>query len=39
MHRLKFSGIFILFVRFDSLCPSQQFFSYVRTGAPGLNQY
>ena len=25
--------------RFDSLRPSQQFFSYVRTGLPGLNQY
>ena len=24
---------------FDSLCPSQQFFSYVGTGLPGLNQY
>ena len=24
---------------FDSLCPSQQFFSYVETGLPGLNQY
>ena len=23
---------------FDSLHPSQQFFSYVRTGLPGLNQ-
>ena len=23
----------------DSLCPSQQFFSYVWTGLPGLNQY
>ena len=22
-----------------NLCPSQQFFSYVRTGLPGLNQY
>ena len=29
----------IFFVRFDSLLPSQQFFSYVRTGLPGLNQY
>ena len=24
---------------FDSLCPSQQFFSYVGTGLPRLNQY
>ena len=24
---------------FDSLRPSQQFFSHVRTGYPGLNQY
>ena len=29
----------ILLVCFDSLCPSQQFFSYVGTGLPGLNQY
>ena len=28
---------FCLFVWFDSLCPSQQFFSYVRTGLPRLN--
>ena len=28
-----------LFVRFDSLHPSQQFFTRVRTGLPGLNQY
>ena len=28
----------ILFVCFDSLHPSQQFFSYVGTGFPGLNQ-
>ena len=27
------------FVWFDSLRPSQQFFSYVRMGLPGLNQY
>ena len=27
------------FVRFDSLKPCQQFFSYVGTGPPGLNQY
>ena len=34
-------GIF-LFVWFDSLCklrPSQQFFSHVRIGLPGSNQY
>ena len=29
----------VCFVWFDSLCPSQQFFSYVGTGLPGLNQY
>ena len=28
-----------MFVWFDSLCPSQQFFSHVRTGLPGLSQY
>ena len=28
-----------LFVWLDSLCPSQQFFSYVGMGLPGLNQY
>ena len=27
------------FVWFDSLCPSQQPFSYVGMGLPGLNQY
>ena len=27
------------FVRFDSLPASQQFFSYVETGLPGLNEY
>ena len=29
------------FVPFDALCPSQQFFSHVRTNSylPGLNQY
>ena len=29
----------LFFVCFDSLRPSQQSFSYVRTGLPGLNQY
>ena len=29
----------VLFVLFDSLRPSQQFFSYVGTGLPGLTQY
>ena len=29
----------ILLVLFDSLHPSQQFFSYNGTGLPGLNQY
>ena len=28
-----------LFVCFDSLHPSQQFFSHVETGLPGLKQY
>ena len=28
-----------LFVWFDSLRPSQQFFSYMWTGRHGLNQY
>ena len=28
-----------LFAGFDSLRPSQQFFSYVGMGLPGLNQY
>ena len=28
-----------LFVCFDSLLPSQQLFSHVGTGLPGLNQY
>ena len=28
-----------LFVCFDSLRPSQQSFSYARTGLPGLTQY
>ena len=28
-----------LFVYFDSLRPSQYFFSHVGTGLPGLNQY
>ena len=29
----------LLFVSFDSLNFSQQFFSYVRTGFPGMKQY
>ena len=29
----------MFFVWFDSLHPSQQYFSYVGTGLPGLNQY
>ena len=29
----------VIFVLLDSLRPSQQFFSYVGTGLPGLNQY
>ena len=31
--------IFCVFVWFDSLPHSQQFFSYVGTGLPGLNEY
>ena len=31
--------MFILFVRFDCLRPSQQSFSYVGMGHSGLNQY
>ena len=30
---------FVFLVWFDSLRPSQQFFSHVGTGLPGLNQY
>ena len=29
---------FVLFVRFDSLCPSQHFFSHAGTSLLGLNQ-
>ena len=29
----------MLFCLYDFLCPNQQFFSYVGTGLPGLNQY
>ena len=29
----------LLFVLIESLCPSQQLFSYVGTDLPGLNQY
>ena len=36
----KQSSIMVLaFVWFDSLCLSQQFFSYVAMGLPRLNQY
>ena len=31
--------IYVLGFLFDSLRPSQQFFSYVRTGLPELKQY
>ena len=31
--------IWMVFVGFDSLHPSQQFFSYVGMHLPGLNQY
>ena len=33
------SMIKVLFFLFDYLHPSEQFFSYVETGLPGLNQY
>ena len=36
---LALSVCVCLFVSFDSLRPSQQIFSYDRTGLPGLNQY
>ena len=39
LHKLNLSQIFVLFVWFDSLCPSPQFFSHVGTSLPGLNQY
>ena len=32
-------GKVLLFICFDSLHPSQQFFSHVGTSLPGLNQY
>ena len=35
---LQFSKTRYIFC-FDCLHPSQQFFSHVRTGLPGLNQY
>ena len=38
-NHLKHKLRICLFVWFDSLLPSQQFFSYVGTGLPGLNQY
>ena len=34
-----FASFFFFFFKFNSLCPSQQFFSYLGTGLPGLNQY
>ena len=34
-----YMGMIGLFVLFDSLHPSQQFFSYVGMGLPGFNQY
>ena len=36
---IKVSEVLWSFVWFGSLCPSQQFFSSVVTGLPGLNQY
>ena len=37
LRRIKLFGV--IFVCVDSLCPSQQFFSHVGMGLPGLNQY
>ena len=34
-----FAGALKVFVCFDSLRPSQQFFSHVSMSLPGLNQY
>ena len=34
-----FGDQYLLFVWFDSLHPSQQFFSHLEMGLPGLNQY
>ena len=36
---LRSRSVADLFVWFDYLRPSQQFFSYVGTGLPGLHQY
>ena len=37
-HKLRY--MHLIFARlFDSLHPSQQFFSHVGTGLPGFNQY
>ena len=33
------NSLVIFFCSFDSLRPSQQFFSYVEMGLPGLDQY
>ena len=38
-HDSVISKTVFLFVCFDSLCASQQFFSHVRTGLPGFNNY
>ena len=38
-HKVTLYPVELLFVLFDSLHPSQQFFSNVGTGLPGLNQY
>ena len=36
---IKLTVYYCMFVWFDSLRPSQQFFSDVGKGLPGLNQY
>ena len=38
MKKFHFSTFMILFVRFDSLLPSQQYFNHVLKGLPGFNQ-
>ena len=37
--RKKKDNRLIIFVWFDYFCPSQQYFSHVGTGLPGLNQH
>ena len=39
MHNIVLNWLYPCLFQFDSLRPSQQFFSYVGTGLPVLNQY